>query len=348
MRAEEAGAFECLLVSGEPARLLEGSFSNVLMWDGACLVSAPARSRLVGVTETVVVQAARTLGMRHGGAPDVARRTVGRLKRGGCCSPAVCLGVCPCAAVDGRRDGAPPAAIADTLRRGTARAGERLKGGVGERSSAWILSIASMSIIVGPGRPASSPRSSCARRSSLSILLIEKGCDISERAAALPARPATAPIATRVTSPAGGVGAGAFSDGKLTLSPEVGGWLGEYLDPPELQKAITEVDLLWREFGAPETLYGTDPERVDSWRTKALTHRLKLIDSSHPPHGHRAVRRGAGGHAPGTRRPCAGAHRHVCGSVDRRVSRCARGRGRECACGGAADAPRPAAGSRVW
>ncbi|MCJ7796440.1 MAG: FAD-dependent oxidoreductase, partial [Thermoleophilia bacterium] len=104
------------------------------------------------------------------------------------------------------------------------------------------------------------------------------GCDLSERRC--PAR-TTGRCAhcDPCDITCGWGGAGAFSDGKLTLSPEVGGWLGDYLDPPQLQEAITEVDRLWREFGAPETLYGTDPERVDSWRTKALTHRLRLIDS---------------------------------------------------------------------
>ena len=133
-------------------------------------------------------------------------------------------------------------------------------------------------IIVGAGPAGIFAAIELARRSTLSILLIEKGCDISERRC--PAR-TTGHCAhcDPCDITCGWGGAGAFSDGKLTLSPEVGGWLGEYLDPPELQKAIMEVDLLWREFGAPETLYGTDPERVDAWRTKALTHRLKLIDS---------------------------------------------------------------------
>jgi len=133
-------------------------------------------------------------------------------------------------------------------------------------------------IIVGAGPAGIFAALELARRSSLRILLIEKGCDLSERRC--PAR-TTGRCAhcDPCDITCGWGGAGAFSDGKLTLSPEIGGWLGEYVDPPQLQEAITEVDLLWREFGAPETLYGTDPERVDSWRTKALAHHLKLIDS---------------------------------------------------------------------
>lgn len=133
-------------------------------------------------------------------------------------------------------------------------------------------------VIVGAGPAGIFAALELARKSALSILLIEKGCDISERRC-----PARTTGRCEHCDPCditcGWGGAGAFSDGKLTLSPEVGGWLGEYLDPPQLREAIAEVDRLWREFGAPETLYGTDPERVDVWRTKALTHRLKLIDS---------------------------------------------------------------------
>jgi len=115
MRAEEAGAFECLLVSGEPARLLEGSFSNVLMWDGACLVSAPGRSRLVGVTETVVVQAARTLGMVTNERP-VALEELWAVEARGLLLTGSLLGVCSCASLDGRPL-VTSGTVADTLRR---------------------------------------------------------------------------------------------------------------------------------------------------------------------------------------------------------------------------------------
>ncbi len=43
-RAEAAAAFECLLVGGEPPTLLEGSFSNVLLWDGGDSWARPGGS----------------------------------------------------------------------------------------------------------------------------------------------------------------------------------------------------------------------------------------------------------------------------------------------------------------
>ena len=116
MRAENAEAFECLLLGGEPARLLEGSFTNVLVWDGACLVSAPARARLVGVTETVVVQATSTLGMVTDERPVTLDELWTDGVRGLLLTSSL-MGVCPCATLDGRRM-ASTVAIADTLRRG--------------------------------------------------------------------------------------------------------------------------------------------------------------------------------------------------------------------------------------
>jgi len=116
MRAENAGAFECLFVGGEPPGLLEGSFSNVLVWDGVRLASSPAHSRLVGVTERAVVQVARTMGMLTEERP----LTLDELWAGGMrvvLLTGSLLGVCPCAAVDGRRM-ASAEAIVDGLRHG--------------------------------------------------------------------------------------------------------------------------------------------------------------------------------------------------------------------------------------
>lgn len=72
-------------------------------------------------------------------------------------------------------------------------------------------------------------------------------------------------------------GAGAFSDGKLTLSAEVGGWLSEYISVDRLSQLIDYVDGIYLRFGAPQRLYGTDVDKVDEVRRKALSVGLKLI-----------------------------------------------------------------------
>ena len=44
-------------------------------------------------------------------------------------------------------------------------------------------------------------------------------------------------------------GAGAFSDGKLSLSKDVGGWLGKYIGEDKLEELIDYVDKIYLEYG---------------------------------------------------------------------------------------------------
>jgi hypothetical protein len=72
-------------------------------------------------------------------------------------------------------------------------------------------------------------------------------------------------------------GAGAFSDGKLTLSTEVGGWLNEYVPEQKLARYVNYVDDIYRKFGAPNYVYGTDPDKIDEIERRAAFAGLKLI-----------------------------------------------------------------------
>jgi len=72
-------------------------------------------------------------------------------------------------------------------------------------------------------------------------------------------------------------GAGAFSDGKLTLSTEVGGWLSEYCSKEELSKLVGYVDAIYQKYGASGHLYGADLDKVDKIERKASLAGLKLI-----------------------------------------------------------------------
>ncbi|MHB8766221.1 MAG: NAD(P)-binding protein, partial [Deferrisomatales bacterium] len=55
---------------------------------------------------------------------------------------------------------------------------------------------------------------------------------------------------------AGWGGAGAYSDGKLSLSPQVGGWLAEFVPRPALLELLAEVDGVYRSHGAPDRVHG--------------------------------------------------------------------------------------------
>ena len=132
-------------------------------------------------------------------------------------------------------------------------------------------------IIVGGGPAGIFAALELGRHSSLRVLLLEQGADISERRC--PARvTGSCSHCSACDITTGWGGAGAFSDGKLTLSAEVGGWLGEYVGGA-MEALIADVDSVYREFGAPDRLYGDDPEGYDRWCDVAARQGLRLVRS---------------------------------------------------------------------
>ena len=74
-------------------------------------------------------------------------------------------------------------------------------------------------------------------------------------------------------------GAGAFSDGKLSLSSEVGGDLPDLIGHEAVQAAIGEVDGVYLAFGADGRVEGAGPRpEVDGIRLSAIEAGLKLVD----------------------------------------------------------------------
>jgi uncharacterized FAD-dependent dehydrogenase len=73
-------------------------------------------------------------------------------------------------------------------------------------------------------------------------------------------------------------GAGAFSDGKLSLSYEVGGDLPELIGYDLAQETIHYTDGIYLEFGADEHIEGQEEtEEVKQIRTRAIKAGLKLV-----------------------------------------------------------------------
>lgn len=74
-------------------------------------------------------------------------------------------------------------------------------------------------------------------------------------------------------------GAGAFSDGKLSLSHEVGGDLPELLGADFTQQTIERVDRIYLDFGADAHIEGIGhPDEVAQIRRRAIQAGLKLVD----------------------------------------------------------------------
>ncbi len=74
-------------------------------------------------------------------------------------------------------------------------------------------------------------------------------------------------------------GAGAFSDGKLSLSYEVGGSLPDHIGAELTQQTIEYADKIYLEFGADEHIEGLNQgEEVKEIRRRAIKAGLKLVD----------------------------------------------------------------------
>ncbi len=74
-------------------------------------------------------------------------------------------------------------------------------------------------------------------------------------------------------------GAGAFSDGKLSLSYAVGGDLPDLIGTEKAQELINYTDKIYLEFGADEHIEGvSQEEKVKDIRKRAIQAGLKLVD----------------------------------------------------------------------
>lgn len=72
-------------------------------------------------------------------------------------------------------------------------------------------------------------------------------------------------------------GAGAFSDGKLTLTADVGGLLGDLIGLDELSDLIERVDQKYLTYGAPEEISGADKEGQQQLANRAARAGLRLV-----------------------------------------------------------------------
>ena len=116
------------------------------------------------------------------------------------------------------------------------------------------------------------------QRPDLRILMIEKGRPIEKRVC--PKRTTNVCVGCKPCSiTTGFAGAGAFSDGKLSLSPDVGGNLPEILGYDKASSLIHESDEIYLKFGADTNVYGIDKQKeIEEIRRKAIGANLKLIE----------------------------------------------------------------------
>lgn len=116
------------------------------------------------------------------------------------------------------------------------------------------------------------------QKKDMKVLVIEKGRSIEKRQC--PKRVTKQCVGCKPCSiTTGFAGAGAFSDGKLSLSPDVGGNLPEILGYEETEKLIHESDEIYLKFGADQNVYGVGREKeIREIRKKAINANLKLVE----------------------------------------------------------------------
>ena len=116
------------------------------------------------------------------------------------------------------------------------------------------------------------------KRPETKILMIEKGRRIEQRKC--PKRDTKVCVGCQPCSiTTGFAGAGAFSDGKLSLSPDVGGNLPEILGYERTTELLRESDQIYLQFGADKKVYGINEENeIAKIRKKAIQAKLKLIE----------------------------------------------------------------------
>lgn len=110
----------------------------------------------------------------------------------------------------------------------------------------------------------------------LDVLIMDKGRTLSKRRC--PARS----IGKCVSCDPCGItfgwsGAGAFSDGKLSLSPEVGGNITDYMTDDEAKELIKYADSIYLDFGAQSEVHGLNNKVIDDVKYEASRHNIQLI-----------------------------------------------------------------------
>ena len=121
-------------------------------------------------------------------------------------------------------------------------------------------------IVVGAGPAGIFAGLTLAESGVPSVLLLEQGKDLERRERLLAG-----------DMLCGWGGAGAFSDGKLTLSPEVGGSLGEFIEKGRLLQLLGRADEVWVAHGAPVEVFGDPSASLEDLADRARLADLELV-----------------------------------------------------------------------
>jgi len=132
-------------------------------------------------------------------------------------------------------------------------------------------------IIIGAGPAGIFTALELTKKNNISVLILEKGKEIEKRECLMRSKNGGCFHCSPCAIISGWGGAGAFSDGKLNLSTEIGGQLDDYINRDKVAELIEYADDIYLEFGADKTVYGTNEEEIDIIKREASLAKLKLI-----------------------------------------------------------------------
>ena len=133
-------------------------------------------------------------------------------------------------------------------------------------------------VIVGAGPAGIFAALELSQASDLRILILDKGRDIEKRHCPIYNSDRSCIHCNFCDRISGWGGAGAYSDGKLTLSDEVGGQLQDVLGQAALTRLVEYVDQTYVQFGAPTRVYGQQrDDAVENLIHQAALAELQLL-----------------------------------------------------------------------
>ncbi len=132
-------------------------------------------------------------------------------------------------------------------------------------------------VIVGAGPAGIFAALALAEESDLRVAILDQGPDGTRRRCPMREEGTACRHHVPCALVSGWGGAGAYSDGKLNLSLDVGGHLADYVGREEGERLVQEVDRVYCHFGAPERVYGGDEDYAEELKSRALRAELELI-----------------------------------------------------------------------
>ena len=132
-------------------------------------------------------------------------------------------------------------------------------------------------IIIGAGPAGIFAALELSKKDDMKVLIIDKGKELSNRDCAITNKKGKCYKCNPCNLVSGWGGAGAFSDGKLTLTKDFGGFLTDYQPEEKIEELIDEADKIYQSFGAPTKHYEGDKDKIKQFQREAVSADLKLI-----------------------------------------------------------------------